>query len=201
METAVIIKNQNIRLQAMLSEDSSDCGVVVTHPHPLYGGNMDNPVVTQAVSAFVQKRFTTLRLNFRGTAGSTGMFDNGQGEQTDVIAALAFLRDQGVTTLFLAGYSFGSRINASVVAGGYDIADHIMISPPVGFMPFDDITSLPATGLIITGKNDDIAPPDMIQAHLNRWQITPRFDIIPGCDHFYTGCLDQLETRLLTYLS
>lgn len=201
METAVIIPNQGIRLQAMLSEASSDRGVVVTHPHPLYGGNMDNPVVIQTVSAFTRKRFTTLRLNFRGTAGSTGMFDNGRGEQTDVIAALAFLRDRGVTSLSLAGYSFGSRVNASVVAGGYDIADHIMISPPVGFMSFDDISAMPATGLIITGQNDDIAPPDMIRVHLNRWQIAPRFDIIPGCDHFYTGCLDLLETRLLSYLS
>ena len=201
METAVIIKNQTIRLQAMLGKGTGNRGVVITHPHPLYGGNMDHPVVVRAVSAFAQKGFTTLRVNFRGTGGSTGMYDNGQGEQSDVIAAFQFLKDQGCDTLFLAGYSFGSRVNASVVAGGYDISDHIMISPPVAFMPFDDIVSLPSTGLVITGQNDDIAPPDMIQAHLNRWKIMPQFDIIPECDHFYAGHLDSLHKSLSHYLS
>lgn len=200
METSVIIKNQTIRLQGRLAEGIADKGVVVTHPHPLYGGNMHNPVVLEAVSAFAAKGFTTLRFNFRGTGGSTGMYDNGRGEQSDVLAALKFLKDQGCTTLFLAGYSFGSRVNASVLACGCEITDHIMISPPVAFMSFDDITTLPCTGLILSGENDEIAPPDRIQAHIVRWGIDPRFEVIPGCDHFYTGCLDLLHTILLRYI-
>ncbi len=201
METAVIIKNQTIRLQALLDPGTGNRGVVITHPHPLYGGNMDNPVVTQTASAFAQQGFTTLRFNFRGTGGSSGMYDNGQGEQSDVIAALEFLKDQGCGPLYLAGYSFGSRVNASVMAGGYELADHIMISPPVAFMSFDDIAALPSTGLVITGQNDDIAPPERIQTQIDRWGITPQFEIIPGCDHFYAGCLDRLHDRLIHYLS
>jgi len=200
METGVIIKNQTIRLQGMLAEGSVDRCVVVTHPHPLYGGNMDNPVVVETARAFVRKGFTTLRFNFRGTGGSTGMYDNGQGEQSDVIAALDFLRERGGRNLCLAGYSFGSRINASVVARGVDISDHIMISPPVAFMSFDDIDTLPLTGLIVTGKNDDIAPPKLIQTHIYRWRIAPHFEILSKCDHFYSGCLDQLQKALLRYI-
>lgn len=200
METAVIIQNQTIRLQGKLAEGSADRGVVITHPHPLYGGNMDNPVVVETASAFAEKDVTTLRFNFRGTGGSTGMYDNGQGEQTDVIAALDFLKNRGCKTLFLAGYSFGSRINASVVAGGSDITDHIMISPPVAFMSFDDIDMLPSTGLIITGQIDDIAPADQIQIHINRWGSDPRFEIIPKCDHFYSGSLHLLHKILLRYI-
>ncbi len=200
-ETEVIIKNQTIRLQAMLAEKTADKGVVITHPHPLYGGNMDSQVVKETARAFAEKGFTTLRFNFRGTGGSTGMYDNGRGEQTDVTTALAFLKDRGCSALFLAGYSFGSRINAAVVADGYDITDHIMISPPVAFMSFDEITVLPSTGLILTGQNDEIAPPDLIQSHIDRWKIAPCFDIIPGCDHFYSGCLNLLRSRLLIYLS
>jgi hypothetical protein len=158
-------------------------------------------VVVRTASAFAQQGFTTLRFNFRGTGGSSGMYDNGHGEQTDVIAALEFLKDQGCDPLYLAGYSFGSRVNASVVAGGYDIFDHIMISPPVAFMSFDDIAALPSTGLVITGQNDEIAPPGRIQAYLDRWGITPRVDIIPGCDHFYSGSLAHLKNRLSDYLS
>lgn len=197
---SVTIKNQTIRLQGMLDTASAGCGVVITHPHPLYGGNMDNPVVMQMAASFAKKGFTTLRFNFRGTQGSSGMYDNGHGEQTDVAAALQFLADQGIKALFLAGYSFGARINASVVSGGYEISDHIMVSPPVGFMSFDDISTLPSTGLILTGQADEIAPPDMVQAHINRWKIDPVFHIIPGCDHFYGGCLDLLGEILENYL-
>ncbi|MFN2436440.1 MAG: alpha/beta hydrolase [Desulfotignum sp.] len=200
MENPVIIQNQTIRLQGMLAEGSADRGVVITHPHPLYGGNMDNPVVVETALAFSRKGFTTLRFNFRGTGGSTGMYDNGQGEQSDVNTALGFLKDRGCKTLFLAGYSFGSRINASVVAGGSDITDHIMISPPVAFMSFDDIDTLPFTGLIITGENDDIAPPKQVQTHIDRWRIRPNFQILPECDHFYSGCLNQLQKALLHYI-
>lgn len=200
MEKSVIIKNQTIRLQGMFGTAKGDRGVVITHPHPLYGGNMDNPVVMQMSKSFAKKGFATLRFNFRGTAGSSGMYDNGQGEQTDVAAALQFLADQGITTLFLAGYSFGARINASVVSGGYEISDHIMVSPPVGFMSFDDISALPRTGLILTGQEDDIAPPDMVRAHINRWKIDPRFEIISGCDHFYGGCLKVLGEIVENYL-
>ncbi len=197
---SVTVRNQTIRLQGMLDMASANCGVVITHPHPLYGGNMDNPVVMQMAASFVKKGFTTLRFNFRGTQGSSGMYDNGQGEQTDVTAALQFLADQGIKSLFLAGYSFGARINASVVSGGYEISDHIMVSPPVGFMSFEDIATLPSTGLILTGQEDEIAPPDMVQAHINRWKIDPVFHIIPGCDHFYGGCLDLLGEILENYL-
>ncbi len=200
MEKSVIVKNQTIRLQGMLGTAKADQGVVITHPHPLYGGNMDNSVVMQLTKSFAKKGFTTLRFNFRGTAGSTGMYDNGQGEQADVAAALQFLANQDITTLFLAGYSFGARINASVVSGGYEISDHIMVSPPVGFMSFDDIPALPRTGLILTGQEDDIAPPDMVQAQINRWKIAPRFEIIPGCDHFYGNCLELLGEIVENYL-
>lgn len=200
MEKHVGILNETIRLAGMIEENDGGRAVVVTHPHPLYGGNMDNPVVMRIVDSFASAGFTTLRFNFRGTGGSTGMFDNGQGEQADVMAALDFLKEQGATSLVLAGYSFGSRINAAVVSGSVEVADHVMVSPPVGFMSFDDISMLPHTGLVLTGQHDEIAPPKMIQTHLNRWHINPRFEVIPGCDHFYSGCLDRLGAVLSDYL-
>jgi len=178
----------------------SQNAAVICHPHPLYGGNMDNPVVMTISDVFFEKGFTTLRFNFRGTGNSTGMFDNGNGEQEDVRAALAWLIDNGYQNICLAGYSFGARMNAAVVSKGCDIQDHIMVSPPVGFMSFDDIKKMPATGLIVTGDNDEIAPKDMIQAHINRWQIDPQYEIIKGCDHFYSGCQDKLKVILTDYL-
>ncbi len=196
----VIIHCENVRLEGVLNPNSSEKGVVVTHPHPLYGGNMDNPVVEQIVQGYFEKGFTTLRFNFRGTGKSSGMFDNGVGELDDVRAALAFLKESGVMDLYLAGYSFGARMNASVVSAGCELEDHVMVSPPMGFMSFDDVEAMPSTGLILTGAKDDVAPPEMVQTAINRWQINPQFEVLEGCDHFYTGCLPQLKNLLMNYL-
>ncbi len=200
MEETVTIHCNNVRLEGLLNQDTLEKGVVITHPHPLYGGNMENPVVEQILGSYSEKGFTTLRFNFRGTGKSSGMFDNGLGELDDVRAALSYLKNLGVNDLYLAGYSFGARINASIVSSGYGVKDHIMISPPMGFMSFDDVVTMPSTGLILTGAMDDIAPPEMVQAAIDRWQITPQFEVIEGCDHFYAGCLPLLKDLLLTYL-
>jgi len=200
MESPVTIECNNIRLEGLMHENASTKAVIVCHPHPLYGGNMENPVVMTIGAAFFKKGFTTLRFNFRGTGNSTGMFDDGNGEQDDLRSAMAFLSQAGYKQICLAGYSFGARMTASVVSKGCDIIDHIMVSPPVGFMSFDDIQTLPLTGLVVSGANDDIAPSSLVQAHLDQWQIAPRYEIIDNCDHFYSGCLETLATLLTDYL-
>ena len=201
MENGVTIHNNTIRLQAMLAQNSNNKAVVVTHPHPLYGGNMDNPVVIRIVETYAKQGFSTLRFNFRGTGQSTGMFDNSCGEQSDVDAALAYLKGQGYNQVSLAGYSFGSRVNCGLLSQGVEVADHVLVSPPVGFMSFDDILEMPVAGLVVTGAQDDIAPADEIGALLKRWEIHPRFEVLRGGDHFYSNCLDTLGKVLGEYLS
>ncbi len=201
MESQITIQGKTVRLEGVLDQNSSQKAVIVTHPHPLYGGDMDNPVVMTIAGAFFEKGFTTLRFNFRGTGNSTGTFDNGNGEQEDILAAMDFLLDKGFEKIHLAGYSFGSRMNASLVSKGCKVKDHVMVSPPAAFMSFDDIEKMPHTGLIVTGRNDEIAPPDLILKHMKRWAISPRFDVIENCDHFYSGCLKKLKLILAGYLS
>ncbi|MCD4677589.1 MAG: alpha/beta hydrolase [Desulfobacula sp.] len=201
MGSHIIIECNNIKLEGVLNKNSKEKAVIICHPHPLYGGNMDNPVVMTIADSFFEKGFTTLRFNFRGTCNSTGMFDNGNGEQEDIRAAMSWLTENGYKKIHLAGYSFGARMNASVVSKGCEIQDHIMVSPPVGFISFDDIKKMPSTGLIVTGANDDIAPKDLVQGHINRWKIVPKYEIIKDCDHFYSGCLGRLKTILTDYLS
>ena len=161
---------------------------------------MDNPVVMTIADAFFEKGFTTLRFNFRGTCDSTGMFDNGIGEQEDIRAAMSWLMENSYQKICLAGYSFGAKMNALVVSKGCEIEDHIMVSPPVGFMSFDEIKNMPFTGLIVTGANDEIAPKNQIQEHINQWQIDPQYEIIKDCDHFYSGCLGKLKAILIDYV-
>ena len=200
MDAHITIDCKNIKLEGVLHKNSLQKAVIICHPHPLYGGNMDNPVVITIAEAFFEKGFTTLRFNFRGTGNSTGMFDHGEGEQEDIRAAMSCLIGNGYQKIYLAGYSFGARMNALVVSKGCEIEDHIMISPPVGFMSFDDIKKMPDTGLIVTGGNDEIGSADLIQKHINRWQINPRYEIIEDCDHFYSGCLSRLKTILTDYV-
>lgn len=201
MVSKISIECGNINLEGLLHENSRQKAAVICHPHPLYGGNMNNPVVMTISDAFFEKGFTTLRFNFRGTGNSTGMFDEGIGEQTDIKAAISFLEDGGYQEIYLAGYSFGARVNAAVVSGGCKVKDHMMVSPPAGFMSFDEIERLPSTGLIVTGNEDDIAPADVIQTCIDRWKINPRYEIINECDHFYSGCLERLKDILTDYLS
>ncbi|MBT7261467.1 MAG: alpha/beta hydrolase [Desulfobacula sp.] len=200
MELSITIECGNIKLEGSLRKNTSQNAVIICHPHPLYGGNMENPVVMTIADSFFEKGFTTLRFNFRGTCNSSGMFDNGKGEQDDIRAAISWLMENDYQKISLAGYSFGAKMNALVISKGCKIEDHIMVSPPVGFMNFDDIKKMPYTGLIITGANDDIAPSNMVQKHIKRWQIDPKYEIIEDCDHFYSGCLPKLKTILINYL-
>jgi len=201
MELNITIECGNIKLEGSLRKNTSPSAVIVCHPHPLYGGNMDNPVVMTIADSFFEKGYTTLRFNFRGTCNSSGMFDNGKGEQDDIRAAISWLKENGYQKISLAGYSFGAKINAMIVSKGCEIEDHIMVSPPVGYMSFDDIKKIFSTGLIITGANAEIEPLKLIQEHINQWQIDPRFEIIKGCDHFYSGCLPKLKSILTDYLA
>jgi alpha/beta superfamily hydrolase len=194
------IESHKAELEGVFTPGAGPDAVVITHPHPLYGGNMDNHVVAAVERAFLVKSFSVLRFNFRGTCGSTGRFDEGRLEMADVRAAVKWVRKEKTDRVTLAGYSFGARVNAGAVAGGLAVMDHVMISPPVAFMSFDDIVALDKTGLIITGAQDDIAPPGLVQDHIDRWAVPARFDVIENCDHFYSGCLKNLEKCIRQYL-
>ncbi len=201
MMVLIDIESGDVRLEGLLDKNSGQKAVVVCHPHPLYGGSMDNPVVETIVQAFKEKGYTTLQFNFRGVGNSAGVFDDGDGEQEDVQAAISKLNQEGFEHITLAGYSFGARINAQVVSNGCNIEDHIMVSPPVGFMSFDDVTSLPLTGLIVSGEHDEYAPPHLIEDHIKRWKISVQYEVIKNCDHFYSTGLGRLKGILVDYLS
>ena len=182
-----------LSLEGLFTGASSDRGVVVTHPHPLYGGDMYNPVVQTVADAYIQAGFSCLQFNFRGVGRSTGQFDNGRGEQGDVIAAVSWLTDRGIKGVSLAGYSFGSWVNARIGPGTAPVADQIMVSPPVAFIDFANVKSIPTLRLVVTGGRDDIAPPGLVEPLLAGWNPAAEMDIIPEADHFYGGLFRPAE--------
>jgi alpha/beta superfamily hydrolase len=201
IEEKIEISSGRYPLEGLWQEGRGKRGVVITHPHPLYGGTMRNPVVKAIQVAYQLNGYATLRFDFRGVGGSQGSFDDGIGEQDDVRAAIASLQAKGVDTVDLAGYSFGAWVNAGrVAAGGLAIASMLMVSPPVGFIGFENIGTLSCLKWVVTGSRDDIAPAAQIRDLLLVWNPNAQFEIIDGCDHFYTGYLDKLQSILTSFL-
>jgi hypothetical protein len=200
VEEPVLFKSTDINMEGLLHDMQGDKGVVITHPHPLYGGNMYNNVVESLVRIYQLAGYTTLRFNFRSVGSSEGEYDNGIGEQEDVKAALHYLTQRGKKALDLAGYSFGSWVNALAISEVDTVDRMVMISPPVAFMDFKSVGLTPQIQLVVAGSRDQIAPPKLIGNMLPTWNPRAHFEIIDGADHFYLGYTGKLESLLTAYL-
>jgi len=200
VEKGVVFESDNLKLEGRLDRAQGDAGVVITHPHPQFGGSMSNNVVESLVKAYGNSGYTTLRFNFRGVGKSEGHYDEGKGEQADAHGAVSYLRDMGMNVVHLAGYSFGAWVNARAIGELNDVNRMIMVSPPVNFMDFSDLDYTPQLQLVITGSSDDIAPPDIIQKMLPKWNKDAAFKIIRGTDHFYWGQTGEIETIVRDFL-
>lgn len=166
-------------------------GVVVCHPHPLYGGDMDNPLVLTARDACHRAGAATLRFNFRGTGRSTGHHDHGNGERDDVRAALAALgkRLPVGATIALAGYSFGAAMAAAVAAAGDRLGGLALIAPPLTSTVGRSSAPPPNVSgpiLVVAGDRDEYCPVSELEALRTRW---PAADVrtVHGADHFFGG--------------
>jgi alpha/beta superfamily hydrolase len=190
--------SENYEIEGLLNKKNEKKGVVVTHPHPLYGGDMYNLVVETIVHVYNIKGYSTLKFNFRGVGRSQGKYDNGDGEQKDVLAALSLLGDMGMEQIDLAGYSFGAWVNAHAVQEDVSVKNMVMVSPPVGFMDFRTIGPMDCLKFVVTGSRDDIAPADTVEKMRSVWNPNARFEVIDGADHFYGGYLNLLESVLFS---
>lgn len=164
-------------------------GVVVCHPHPLYGGDMNNNVVVALCGALLDRGIATLRFNFRGTGGSGGAFDGGIGEREDARAALSALGEaEGVdpARLGLAGYSFGAGVAASVAAGDDRVRALAAISVPPSHVAASSLALCKAPKLFVTGDSDPYVAVPALRALVGR--LSPaQLLVVPGADHFWQG--------------
>jgi len=190
-----------LRLEGILNRAEEQKGVVITHPHPLYGGDMHNNIVDSIAWAYQQRGFTTLRFNFRGVGASHGSYDEGVGEQEDVAAAINLLKSEGCDEIHLAGYSFGAWVIAQGLRQYEDCGYIVMVSPPTAFLDFSPNGPDPRIGLVITGSHDDIAPPSMVRELVKEWNPEARLEIVQGADHFYWGKEHLVSQAIEEYLS
>ena len=200
VEEPVFFESTNIKIEGLFCLTPGDRGVVITHPHPLYGGNMYNNIVESLVRIYQLVGYTTLRFNFRSVGSSEGEYDNGMGEKEDVKASLHYLTQKGKKLLDLAGYSFGSWVNALAISEVDTVDRMVMISPPVAFMDFNSVGPTPQIQFVVAGNQDQIAPPDVIKNLLPAWNPRAHLEVIDGADHFYVGYTGKLESLVAAYL-
>lgn len=195
----VFESDQGTELEGKIFSGSTESGVVISHPHPLYGGDMYNIVVETIAATFWKSGHTTLRFNFRGTGNSRGSYDEGNGEQQDVEAACRLLREKGISKLTLAGYSFGAWVNC-FAANKISFEQMILVSPPVAMLPFSEIEPIKYPILSVTGSHDEFAPPGLVKKVLLDCNPKACIEVIDGADHFYFGYTRDLEQVLSNYL-
>jgi alpha/beta superfamily hydrolase len=198
MEERLFFQSGDLKIEGILDFRSNEKGVVITHPHPLYGGDMENMVVELISEVYRQKGFATLRFNFRGVGSSDGFYSDGSGEADDVCAAAEFMIEKGVKEIHLAGYSFGAWVNASIDCDKVSFARQIMVSPPAAFMDFGPPRPIKNLELVVTGSKDELAPPSEIEKYLSVWNSAAVFKVIEGADHFFWEHLKFLDEILFS---
>ena len=186
---------------------------VIAHPHPLFGGTMDNKVVQTLARAFVQCGWRAVRFNFRGVGASEGVHDQGRGEAQDMLAVIGQTlgsQMQGAQALAptagalaLAGFSFGAFVTSHVVAAlGVEQAPRKLVLVGTAATRFDVAPIAPTLHehtLVLHGEVDDTVP----LADVMRWarpQILP-VTVIPGTGHFFHGQLPLLRNLVVRHLA
>jgi len=194
-----ITKDGGGSLEGLMHRGTLGSGVVITHPHPMFGGDMYNNVVEAIQKAYQEKGYSTVRFNFRGVGGSSGRYDEGNGEQEDVLAASGFMEDSGAASVDLAGYSFGAWVIAKAAdrLPGHPI---ILVSPPAAMIAFPADLKIPQLKLAVTGSADEFAYPKLISGLASGWNPSAPFEIIDGADHFFWGFTDALEKIIKKYI-
>jgi len=182
----------DLSLEALLAlPPSPPAGVVICHPHPLYGGDMENPVVVRVQEVCAGLGLATLRFNFRGVGASGGVHGGGVGEQDDAAAALdALAKAMGGGTLAIAGYSFGSRI-AALVGSRDGRVGGIALIAPLAMSDFGFLEDIRVPTLAVAGTRDQYCPSDEF-ARFTAARPWIKAATIEGADHFFFGKLFPL---------
>jgi len=195
-EEKVYWNNGSLKIEGLLGKLSGESGVVICHPHPLMGGSMHNNVVEAIRDAFALQNYTTLRFNFRGAGNSTGNYDEGRGEQADILSAHEFLKKNGTKKIFLAGYSFGAWVGSKVLEQFNQLfVASILISPPLNYFDFSWENLKNKIDLLVSGDRDQFCDAEVLRKQAKI--IDSLMETICEADHFYSGKEKELIDILL----
>jgi uncharacterized protein len=179
---------------------------LVLHPHPRFGGTMNNQIVYRLFYMFQQRGFTALRFNFRGVGRSQGFFDHGIGELSDAASALDWVQSLHPDSrgVWIAGFSFGAWIGMQLLMRRPEVEGFISIAPQPNLYDFSFLAPCPSSGLIVNGTHDKVAPPEAVQGLVDKLKaqkgIVIEHALIEDANHFFDDKVDELIETCSGYL-
>lgn len=183
-----------IELRCQTTVDNTNKLVIICHPHSLYGGTMNNKVVTTMEKAFINLKFNTVAFNFRGVGDSEGEYDNGVGEQDDLITVLDWATTEFKPEyIVLAGFSFGSYVVLKAQSKLANIDAVCTVAPPVGLYDFSDISCEELSWTLVQGGKDEVISAKEVMDWAMGQDKQPDFYWRAQATHFFHGELIWLR--------
>jgi uncharacterized protein len=179
---------------------------ILLHPHPSFGGTMNNPIVHSLYYMYAQRGFSVLRFNFRGVGRSQGLFENGAGELSDAASALDWLQahNREAKICWIAGISFGAWISMQLLMRRPEISGFISVAPLAKHYDFSFLAPCPASGLFVNGDKDTVTPPEAVNTLVTKLKtqkgIVIEHKVLTGANHFFQDKIDDLTKTCATYL-
>lgn len=191
------------RLEALLEEPEREApreAALVCHPHPQHGGTMHNKVVYRVARGLRRAGAVVLRFNYRGVNLSHGVYDHGEGELEDALAALAYLRGRYPHLPFtLAGFSFGSRIALRIGCAGAGARRIVAVGFPTIYQDRSYLNGCTVPRVFIQSTHDQYGPVDEIRPFVESLPEPRRLILIEAQDHFFAGALPELEEQVFHF--
>ena len=179
---------------------------IILHPHPQFGGTMNNPVVYHLYYTFANRGFSVLRFNFRGVGRSQGSFDHGQGELSDAAAALDWAQatNPDARACWIAGVSFGAWIGMQLLMRRPEVEGFISVAAPASLYDFSFLAPCPSSGLFVHGDKDAVVPTTAVAQLVEKLKtqkgIVIEQQLVRGANHFFDGKVEPLMEIVGDYL-
>jgi uncharacterized protein len=179
---------------------------LVLHPHPEFGGTMNNQIIYNLFYMFAKRNFSVLRFNFRGVGRSQGVFDHGAGELSDAAAALDWVQTivPDARSCWIAGFSFGAWIGMQLLMRRPEVEGFISIAAPANLYDFSFLAPCPSSGLFVHGDRDAVVPlrdVDLLIEKLKAQRgITIDRSVISGANHFFENNVEEMMAEVSSYL-
>jgi len=201
----LFIRNNEIELEVEYFNSKTNAEnpvVLICHPHPQYGGNMYNNVVSGVFNKLIKNDITCLRFNFRRVGKSTGSHSDGQGELSDVKTCIDFLiKEKNHEKIIICGYSYGAAIGCSAINYSDKVIGYISISFPWDVMGsyYKTQSQSDKLKLFIQGNQDTVALYESFEENYKFYKNPKIRKIIDGADHFYWGYEEQIVDEILRF--
>jgi uncharacterized protein len=204
----LIINGPSGRIEARYHHEAANDSPIalILHPHPQFGGTMNNQVVYSLYYTFVRRGFSVLRFNFRGVGRSQGFWDGGPGELADAASALDWLQiiKPDARYCWIAGVSFGTWIAMQLLMRRPEVDGFICVAPPSNLYDFSFLAPCPSSGLMVNGDKDRVVPTASVSELCGKLKtqrgIKIDHEIIAGANHFFEDRTDELQDVVGSYL-